>query len=338
MSRTSILTTGIVVVDLIAAGLPSVAKPGQVIFTPRGIKTRLGGHSANVSIDLAKLGVPGEEILLVGSVGNDLYSNFVEETLKSYGVRVKLEKVEGVETSKNLILVVRGEDRRFHVDVGANLHLDPERVVEVLRCERPKLFYVGATGMLGRFDYELARVLGTAKAVGCTTFIDVIVPYEKTWDYLIPALKYVDIFHCNDAEIKSLSGRRGLEEAVKVLRDEGVKLAIVTIGERGLYALHPKAAIKMPAFNVEVVDPTGAGDAFCAGIMYWLWRRDFPNLERLVEEDLLEMLLFASAVGASAVTTEGTTAGVNISFVRSLLLRQGERVRSRAHVRSKSAC
>jgi len=322
--RTSILTTGILVVDLIAAGLPSIAKPGQVIFTPRGIKTRLGGHSANVSIDLAKLGVPGREILLVGSVGDDLYSNFVEQTLKNYGVRVKLKRIKGVETSKNLILVVKGEDRRFHVDVGANVHLNPEEVVNTLMAERPRLFYVGATGMLGRFDYELARVLEAAKMSGCITFIDVIVPYEKEWDYLIPALKYVDIFHCNDLEAKSLSGKEELEEAVNVLRDEGVKLVVVTMGERGLYALHSKVAITMPAFKVEVIDPTGAGDAFCAGIMYWLWKQGFPDLDKLAEEELLEMLLLASAVGASATTAEGTTAGVTINFVNDLLSRQGE--------------
>ncbi|HDH06852.1 MAG TPA: carbohydrate kinase family protein [Thermoproteales archaeon] len=328
-----VITVGILVTDLIAAALPKVADPGEVVFTPRGIKTRIGGHPANLSIDLVKLGLKGEEIALIGSVGEDLYGRFIEETLKSYGIKTFLYRSKTSETSKNLILVVEGEDRRFHVDVGANKDLDPNFVRKILENLEAPILYIGATGWLGKFDDELPLFLKDSKRKGQLTFVDVIAPYGKDYDYIIPALQYTDIFHCNNIEASSLTGVDKLEEAVEKLLEMGVKMAIVTMGEKGLYATTPEWSIRLGAFKVNVVDPTGAGDAFCAGVIYKLLKENIFEVEELDSKTALDILVFASAVGASATTMEGTTAGVSRKFVDKIVEEQGEKLVKTAKIR-----
>jgi len=319
-----VTTIGILVSDIIAAELPSIANPGEVIFTPRGIKLRIGGHPANVSIDLVKLGLKENSISLIGAVGKDIFGKFIEETLHKYGVKTHLQYYD-VGTSKNIILVVKGEDRRFHVEVGANQYLNPKPVYGILKEERPKIFYVGATGWLGKFDERLEEILQYAKEIGSITFVDIIAPYGKNWDYIIPSLKHTDIFHCNNIEASNITGEKTVKGNLVKLYEYGVEFPVITLGKNGLQALFRDKLIDMPAFQVNDIDPTGAGDAFCAGIIYKIISKKY-RLNEIGVRDFKEILVFASAVGASATTEEGTTEGVKINFIQKIIKEQEQRI------------
>jgi len=328
---------GILVSDIIAAGLPKISEPGQLTFAPLGIRLCIGGHAANLSIDLTKLGLAGREISLVGAVGDDLFGDFIEGELEKYGIITHLERVREAATSVDLILVVKGEDRRYHADVGANYWLNTDHVLATLEEEMPTIFYVGATGLLGEFDERLAEVLQSAKRLGCITFVDPVVPYKHGWNTLLSALGWVDIFHCNSSEALAMTGKKELGEALKVL-SEGAKLTIVTTGEHGLLAKVKKQEIEMPAFKVPTVDPSGAGDAFCAGIICGLARMLPPkgfDIDRMSTEDLLHILLEGEASGAVCVTDIGTTTAVTRENVDRLLKEQGSTIMEHTLVRSK---
>lgn len=326
-----VTATGILVIDLIAAELKNVAAPGEVVFAPRGIKTRLGGHPANLSIDLVKLGVPGDEVVVIGAVGEDIHGEFVERTLRSYGVGTFLQKVRDVETSKNLILVVQGEDRRFHVDIGANIMLSPEYLREKSSHLLSQIFYVGATGWLGEVDNELPSILREAESRGQITFVDIIAPYRKPWSYLHPSLKHAHVLHGNDLEVSHLTGEEELENSAKVLNRMGVSLALITLGEKGLYARTNRWRVRMPAFKVDAVDPTGAGDAFSAAVIHYILQNRIMDLEDFSLDDAVDMLIYASAAGAVATTMEGTTTAVSRENVEKLLDSQADEIRRRTH-------
>lgn len=331
-------TCGILVVDIIAAGLPSIASPGQLLYAPRGVQVSIGGHPANVSIDLVKLGLAKGEVSLTGPVGSDLFRDFIAKILEENGVLTHLQVVENVGTSKNMILVVEGEDRRFHVDMGANIYLNPSLVKNILSLEKPFLFYVGAAGMLGEFDNNLAEILEEAKGLKCITFVDIITPYKKGWDFLLNAFKHMDLFHCNLDEARSISRREGLREAADMLIGSGVKVALVTMGSEGGYMMSKGLELKLPAFKVNVVDPTGAGDAFCAGVILKLIERcglrglGLRGLDDLKVEDWIEILSFGSAAGAVCCMAEGTTTAVTRWNVEKLLKEQGDIFRGRIEV------
>ncbi|MCD6563695.1 MAG: carbohydrate kinase family protein [Thermoproteales archaeon] len=320
-----ILDFGILVVDLIAAGLPNIADPGQVVFTPRGIKTRIGGHAANFSIDEVKLGLEGKNIIVIGAVGDDVFGRFIEDTLSSYGLDVRLEKNEGVDTSKNLILVVKGEDRRFHVDIGANIMLSVKHITDVIKTEKPDIIYVGATGWLGEVDDNLKDILekGSENAI---TFVDPIAPYRKNWSYILPAFEHIHIFHCNNIEANMITSKEDIEESAIEILKKGVQMVLITLGEKGLYARTDSWSIRMNAFKVDTIDPTGAGDAFSAGIIYKIIEYGIRRIEDLSLDKAVEMLIYASASGASATLKEGTTEGVDKKTVNEIIEEQKEKI------------
>jgi fructokinase len=329
--------SGILVCDIIAAGLPRISKPGELTFAPLGIKPHIGGHAANVSIDLTKLCLPEGEASVVGAVGQDLFGDFIEGELKKHGIITHIERVKKAGTSVDQVLIVKGEDRRFHSYVGANFFLDPDRVLAILKEEKPLIFYVGATGILGEFDHQLAQILQAAKKLNCVTFVDPVVPYKHGWGPLISALKWVDIFHCNNVEALEMTGKKELGEAVEALSRDA-KLTVVTTGEHGLLAKVSEQMISMPALKVQTVDPSGAGDAFCAGIICRLIQILCHKKIKIYEistEELIHVLLEGEASGAACVTGIGTTTAVTQRKVDKLLKEQGSTIMKQVRVYSK---
>ncbi|RLF16378.1 MAG: hypothetical protein DRJ66_03170 [Thermoprotei archaeon] len=319
-----ILACGFLVVDIVVADIDRIANPGETIFVHRGIEISIGGHPANVAIDLVKLGIRPDIIGVSGAVGNDMFGDFIERTLRSYGLNVFLQRVN-MSTNKNVILVVRGEDRRFHVEIGASRMYAPSLVKKLIERERPRIFYL-ASGILDQVDNKIEEIFRTAKEHGAITFADVVKPYGKGWDYIIPAMEYIDIFHCNDKEAVNIAHTESLEEAIDFIIERGVKLLLITMGGRGAIGASKCVRIMQKAFKVRVIDPTGAGDGFCAGIIYKLMEMKIRNLDKLIamKEELVRMILYAQAVGAMACTAPGTTSGVTKRRVEELIGDQGK--------------
>ena len=317
---------GILVADIIAADLPKISSPGELNFSLKGIEMHLGGHPGNVSIDLRKLGLKEGSVSSVAAVGEDVFGDFLEEELKKHGVITHLQRVPNAGTSKKLVLVVKGEDRRFHVNVGANFFLSPDYVLSVMNKEKPLLFYVGGVGFTKALDEQLTRVLQEAKDLRSLTFIDPVTPYMHGWDFLISAMRWIDIFHCNLQEAAQITGIENPYEASKLLIKKGANLVIISLGDKGLIAETGKNIFEMPAFKVPVVDPTGAGDALCAGIIDGLLRKigcKRCGLTSLSADDLIEILLRGEATGAACVTMVGTTTAVTNENVNRILEEQG---------------
>ncbi len=328
-----VLACGFLVADIVVAGLDRIAGPGEVLRVPRGIVLSVGGHPANVSVDLAKLGLPPSEIGVCGAVGQDFLGDFIVRTLEGYGLRLFIERVPA-STNKNVILVVKGEDRRFHVELGASDLLRPEAIIDIVERERPEVFYL-ASGITDLVDRVVGHVFRRAKEAGSLTFADFVPPHGKGWDYLVPALPFIDVLHCNEAEALGLTGAGSVEEAVRWLLERGVKLVLVTRGGEGALAATERLVVEQPAFRVEVVDPTGAGDAFCAGTILALLERGLRagDLPGLGSGELAQLLLWGQAAGAAACTAPGTTEGVSRSKVEELIGEQGRYLLSRTSVR-----
>jgi hypothetical protein len=118
-----VLCSGSFMIDLIAPDLPRLGEPGDLVYAPRGIQIHVGGHAANVAIDLAQLGQ--SHVAAAGCIGDDVLGGFVEGALEDGGVEVHAERARGASTAKNVALVVEGEDRRFYAELAANTMLSP---------------------------------------------------------------------------------------------------------------------------------------------------------------------------------------------------------------------
>ncbi len=331
-----VLTAGFLVCDIIAAGLSKIAEPGELVWVEKGIDMYIGGHPANVSIDLVKIGYDPSRILVVGVVGYDVFGDFIEKTLKSYNLNVNLYRVKEAGTTKNIVLVVKGEDRRFHVDLGASWYMKPEMITRSIADWKPKLLYL-ACGIIGEADEKLPDILNEARRQGAVTFVDLAPPYGKDWDFIIGSLEYIDIFHCNLAELKHITREEKLRNAVKKMLGYGVKVLAITLGGEGAYIAKDDTLIYQPAFKIEAIDPTGAGDAFSAGMIFKLIELlgeeiSGETIEKLNVDDLQEILLWGQAAGASACLAPGTTTSVSRENIEKLIVAQKNRIISEQRI------
>ena len=321
-----ILVSGIAVVDLIGSGLPHVARPGELVFG--SVSFSIGGHACNVSVDLVQLGFPKSRLRVVFAAGRDMFGRFLLDSLKGRGIRVDPVLVDRAPTSLDLILVAKGEDRRYHADPGANTVMPPGPVLDLIDRHRPLMFYAGGVGVLNRLDARLAAVLKKAKGHGARTFVDVVSPYRQGWDFLRRALPWTDFFHCNADEAAELTGEVQPRRALEAIRELGATHVFLTLGDEGLLAAVPGAVLRVPAFSVKVTDPTGAGDAFSAGLVLKVYRALASGTppEALSAGDWKDILVYASACGAACCLGVGTTAAVSGENAGRLVRRQGRAV------------
>jgi len=319
-----VLCCGSFVCDLVAAGIPRVSEPGEVTYAPRGIEISVGGHSANVSIDLVQLGCPS--VAAAGCIGEDVFGDYIVGELGSRGIEVYAERLGGFRTAKNMALVVKGEDRRFIAELAANTMLSVGHVLSSLGDASPDVFYLGTVGGLRFIDQSLLEVLDAARRRGCLTFLDLVIPEEGGWDQLTEALHLIDVLHCNVRESTALTGESDPVIAANFLIERGVGLIAITSGSRGLTAATKKSKLRMPAFKVNTVDPTGAGDAFCAGVIQGLLSEpvERENLPIISQGVLKRILIQGAAAGATCVTAAGATKAVTRELVDNLIREQGE--------------
>ena len=312
--------------DIVAADLPRISEPGELVYAPGGIELHVGGHAANVAIDLSKLGQTG--VAAAGGVGEDPLGAFIVTELEGQGVEVHAETPAGFHTAKNLALIVKGEDRRFHAELSANTMLSPGHVLRAIEETRPKAFYQGTVGGMRLIDGRLDEVLGGARGLGCVTAVDVVMPYEGGWRRLEETLPIVDVFHCNEREGAAFTGEDDPIAASECILRMGVGLCLITMGPWGLVAANMEARLRMPAFKVDAVDPTGAGDAFCAGVISAILESgmDRDGLARAPGDALRRILLDGAAAGAACVSAPGATTAVSREAVDILLAEQGDRV------------
>jgi len=330
----SIMLTGFFVVDIIAYNLDRIPEPGEIVRTSY-FHVSTGGHPLNIAIDLVKLGLKGSDIFVCGSMGNDLFSKSIVETLKNYGVKLCAKVVDNVYTSTTLIIVEKGRDRRFINYIGANAYLDLDHVIRCYNEMKPRYLFL-AIGALGDFDNVAYKAIEKANKDNILTFLDFALGQEEKIPYILKAIKYSDIVHCNNLELRSITGEKDIDKGAKILlKNSNVKLLFITLGGEGVI-LYTRNGLKISqkSFNVEVVDPTGAGDAFDAGVLYMMYRNSINKntLENLDIEKLIEILIFAQAVGATCVTMPGATTGVSKETVEKLLKHQYNDIRQNTRI------
>lgn len=313
------MAIGTLGVDVLAVDLPEIAAPGAVVYTPRAIETRIGGHPVDVAIDLVKLGAPANDVALVAALGEGLYADYVQSVIDEYAFTMFLQTVGGRDVGRNVVLEVTGEDRRFHLDPGANWALDPAHVAAAIAEWKPDVITVrpGYTGI----DLDLETAL--APAENALVVLDVMQRHpSRPPGYLDPALRRADVVHGNAFEVPAVANAATADEAVTAFLDQGVDVVLITAGRNGATAHTRTHRITQPAFSVDVVDVTGSGDAFCAGFIHALEAPD----DHVDPASLPRLLRSGQATGAAAATAVGCVDGVSTELVDGLVAEQGERL------------
>jgi len=293
-----IICAGILVEDTFCGPMRELPREGRLLAID-AMPVKVGGCAANVAIDLAKQGLPVE---VIGCLGRDTAAQALIASLERQHVGCgHMVYSDQYPTSRTVILLVEGQDRRFIHMFGANQALTAGHIQHAW-LDGVKIFYLGGLFVMpGIKTAELGALLKFCRSKGIVTVVDVVVPQQWTGrDELNALLPEIDYFLPNDDEAQQMTGLADPLEQLRAFRANGAHTVVITQGKTGAIASQSGKYWQTGVYPTKAVDPSGSGDAFCAGLITGI-RRGW---------DLPGMLRYASALGASATRAVGTTDGV----------------------------
>jgi fructokinase len=276
-----------------------------------------GGSPANVAIGLARLGA---RAAFTGVVGDDEFGRFLREALASEGVDVAALRRAPARTGIVFIsLDARGE-RSFtdYRKPSAELLWEPADLAGI-DFEELRAVHLSINSLVTPQAAQAAReLIARARRAGCLVSCDPNLrlnfwpdpePLRALTAELLPQ---VDLLKLAEDEVEFCTGVRDPREASQAMAQQGVGLCVVTRGERGAIGWRGGKVFEVAAPQVEVVDLTGAGDGFDAGLLARLsaGMRAGRRVAEMSDEEIRAALEFGCQVGAAVVTRLGAVAGL----------------------------
>lgn len=264
-SHPKVAAIGSFIVDIL--GRPVAELPrGQVSLLLDEIRITPAGTAGGTIVDLARLGAQASAI---GAVGNDLNAEFLVAALEKWGVDVSgLVRKDGVQTSATILPIhPDGSRPAWHVP-GANSFLTGDDVDLAAVAAFDAVHLGGLTALPGLDGEPAAAILAHARANGVLTTTDCLgVRGDDAVDVIAPVLAQTDIFMPNEGEALAIAGDPDVATAARRFRDLGARTVIVKCGPDGCLVVDDDGERVHPGHVTEVVDTTGCGDAFCAGVI-----------------------------------------------------------------------
>ncbi|QDS98698.1 carbohydrate kinase family protein [Adhaeretor mobilis] len=297
------IVCGSCVVDVLVRPV-DLSKPigGGRLVRSDPMQLATGGIVSNSGVALARLGMKPAAFTYVG---NDDWADIIRQRYESEGLDAQhLLTHETAPTSTTVVLIDEGGERTFLHAVGAPKKLNKHAFLDHIDLfGRSRAMLLGYFPLLPNLLNDLPEVLQAIRETGCVTALDTAGDGGSLSD-LAPVLPHLDLFVPSLGEARHQTGLTDPSEILQAFRDAGATgLLGVKLGEQGAL-LSPTsdefldiAAIAPPG---EVVDTTGAGDSFLAGLLTGLLRGlSFEGSGRL-----------AAAVGAMCVTGLGASTAI----------------------------
>ena len=264
---------------------------GETVLSS-GFSMNPGGKGANQAYAAGRL---GGRVKMIGCVGDDIYGESLINNLQSAGVDTgAVARLDDVSTGIAGITVTSSGDNAIIVASGANFYLTPEMIrhnEDLIRA---------ADYVLTQLETPVETVLTLAEMVKKAGKVMVLDPAPARADLPDELFPLVDVLKPNETELQSLTGLpvdtdTHIAQAARTLLAKGVKMVVVTMGERGAMIVTKEETLFVPALLVEPVDTTAAGDTFTAAMVCGL--ADGMGLEDAVR--------FANKVSSIVVTRKG---------------------------------
>jgi sugar/nucleoside kinase (ribokinase family) len=260
------------------------------------IRLSPAGAAGGTAVTLAKLGF---DVLSAGAVGTDDAGRVLVEALERFGVDCSgLKRRDDVQTSCTILPIRPNGDRpALHV-IGANGTFTIDDVPWDAISDAG-FVHVGGPEFLG--PENATEILRRAKEAGTVTCSDILADgWPELLDMLAPAMEHVDYLFPNEEQAIALTGVDGDPlDAARALLDRGVGCVAMTRGAEGSAIVSADGVEEVTAFETEVVDTTGCGDAFVAGFIRGL------SLDRSPRE----AAVVGSATASLVATGLGSDAG-----------------------------
>ena len=288
-------------------------------FTPR-----LGGAPANLAFAGARL---GRQTALQGKIGQDEFGHMALRHLASVGVRVDLIQMSRqARTGLTFVEVNEEGERRFlfYRSSSADMTLTLADV-DLTAVQGCRVVHTGTNLLMFPPAREAnLAVLDAARAEGALVSMDAnLRPHlwpdrSQMIPYVMDAIDRVDVLKVNEDEYATLFGELPPQEVFEtVLSPRGVGLFVLTLGSEGAIAVTARHTVRRPAPRVTVIDTTGAGDGFLAGMLCALLRimdgrrLNGPTILDALDPDALGAILEVGCfVGTEVCTAFGAVEAI----------------------------
>ena len=276
-------------VDLIMK-MDHLPKEGETVTDAEFFQV-YGGKGANQAVAAARA---GGNVAFVNCVGEDAYTPQMVKNYKNDGIDTRFVFQEKDIASGHALIMIGGQGMNYlSVAPGANYKLTPQKIDEAMSIIDEAAMIV--------MQYEIQEetikyVIDLANRKN----IPVLWNCAPARSFDLSYIPKINILVLNEVEAGFLAEmtvetEADAEKAAQKLVDRGVEKVIITLGSKGAFVVTKNEKVSVPAFKVEAVDTTAAGDTFCGAFAV-----------ALVEgKSLKESLQFASAAAAISVTRMG---------------------------------
>jgi ribokinase len=272
-------------------------RPGETLFG-KNFEMGFGGKGANQAV-AARL--CGAHVSMVAKVGGDLFGRATIDNFASFGIDTTHVKIiDDAPTGVAPIFVEPNGQNRIIVVKGANDRLTPADV----DAAAPDLR--GADAIILQFEIPLATVYHSIRFardhnIRCIVNPAPAVPAE------LEALTGADLFIPNESEAEQITGRPVHSEAdaracAAALHAKGFPRVVITMGARGALVADAAGQRLVPAFAVESIDTSGAGDAFIGSLAVFL-------AEGLAEQEALSRANLYAGLSTTRIGTQKSFVG-----------------------------
>lgn len=259
-------TGGMTLVDV-----PTTEAIAKVVATSRQVP---GGTVTNTAVGIASL---GGSPAFVGAVADDELGDRYAADLESEGVYAVLERFPRVPgdpdaaTGRCMVVVTPDAERTMATALGVGGRLDRTGVPPELLAAGRLVYFDGYLLDLPDADAIVETIVSSTRAAGGAIALGLadarlVERHRATLDWLVADC--VDLLFANEQEVMALAGATTVEGALRALDHEGL-VTVATCGAAGARLSAGKGVVEVPAVAVEeVVDATGAGDLFAAGVCF----------------------------------------------------------------------
>lgn len=277
--------------------IDKMAQVGETIFA-KSFKKISGGKGANQAVAASRLGA---NVSMIGKLGNDDNGHEIYKCLQNDNINTQNILYDDVNPTGMAIISVNGEGNNSIVVIsGSNMQITKE---DIQKCKQT---IINSEVIVAQFEIPVEATIEAfkiAKANGVMTVLNPA-PASKLCDEL---MSLTDIIIPNETEAMSITDIKVEDEetakkAGEVLLNKGVQYVIITLGDKGASLISKEESILVPAYKVNPVDTTAAGDGFIGALVTKLSK---GKLEKDMFNELKEAVQFANKVSSLIVLKQG---------------------------------
>jgi len=261
MSKKDVIGLGALNYDVLYA-VEQIARGGEEVGI-LAVKKAPGGSAANTIVALSRLGA---EVGFVGMVGADEEGDLIQDEFSKEGVETRIKKVEGYTGAAVGFVDAQGE-RALYIYPGVNDRLN---MGDIDRGFINSAKFLHTSSFVNEEQLEMQREL--AKSVKSKlSFSPGMLCFKYKLADLVEVIEQSEVVFLSHDELTSLVRGENYEKGAGSLLKIGAQIVCVTLGARGCYVTNAAGESHLIAtYPTDVVDTTGAGDAFAAGFLYGL--------------------------------------------------------------------